>query len=198
MEQCSANGLIYGIPPFDATPTTSVLIISPSTTAVTAVTAAATTAVVDTTTINTRTQQTQARLVGCYTADASGSAAWLWTMAFSCHGIPCNSPSILIVDPAASAVDTTILSVPEVLWCEFHDRDGLGVSMSLFSMVTFIHSHRSSDAFRPHKQEHPPLPSLLALDAMRNHLPKLHNGRGIVLVCACRWFGEERMGREGK
>ncbi|EGD72571.1 hypothetical protein PTSG_12156, partial [Salpingoeca rosetta] len=36
-------------------------------------------------------------------------------------------------------------------------------------------------------------------DAMRNHLPKLHNGRGIVLVCACRWFlGEERMGREGE
>ncbi|EGD83250.1 hypothetical protein PTSG_03881 [Salpingoeca rosetta] len=41
--------------------------------------------------------------MSCYTADASGSAAWLRTMTFSCFGIPCNSHSILIVDPAASA-----------------------------------------------------------------------------------------------
>ncbi|EGD77631.1 hypothetical protein PTSG_08725 [Salpingoeca rosetta] len=87
---------------------------------------------------------------------------------------------------------------------EFHHRDGLGVSMPLFSMVTCIHSHRSSDAFRPHKQEIPRHlqvwvpPSLLVLDAMCNHLPRLHNGRDIVLVCACRWFGEERMSREGE
>ncbi|EGD80402.1 hypothetical protein PTSG_10657, partial [Salpingoeca rosetta] len=52
--------------------------------------------------------------MNCCRADASGSAAWLWTMGFSCHGIPCNSPSILIVDTAASGVDTTMLSVPEV------------------------------------------------------------------------------------
>ncbi|EGD74098.1 hypothetical protein PTSG_12361 [Salpingoeca rosetta] len=85
---------------------------------------------------------------------------------------------------------------------EFHHRDGLDVSMPLFSMVTFIHSNRSSDAFRPHKQEIPrhlqtPTKSARS-DAMRNHLPKLHNRRDIVLVCACRWFGEARMGREGK
>ncbi|EGD80002.1 hypothetical protein PTSG_10278 [Salpingoeca rosetta] len=34
--------------------------------------------------------------------------------------------------------------------------------------------------------------------AMRNHLSTVHNGRDIVLVCACRWFDEERMGREGE
>ncbi|EGD72967.1 hypothetical protein PTSG_04697 [Salpingoeca rosetta] len=38
---------------------------------------------------------------------------------------------------------------------EFHHRGGLHVSMPLFSMVTFIHAHRSSDAFHPHKQEIP-------------------------------------------
>ncbi|EGD79421.1 hypothetical protein PTSG_09990 [Salpingoeca rosetta] len=38
---------------------------------------------------------------------------------------------------------------------EFHHRDGLDLSMSLFSIVTFIHSHRSSDAFHPRKQEYP-------------------------------------------
>ncbi|EGD75354.1 hypothetical protein PTSG_06430 [Salpingoeca rosetta] len=98
---------------------------------------------------------------------------------------------------AASAVDATMLSVPEVEWCEFHHCDSLDVSIPLFSMVTFIHSNRSSDAFHPHKQVWA-LPRLLALDAMRNHLPKLHNGRDIVLVCACQWFGKERMGREGE
>ncbi|EGD81177.1 hypothetical protein PTSG_11217 [Salpingoeca rosetta] len=92
--------------------------------------------------------------------------------------------------------------VAKVGLSEFHHRNGLGVSMPLFSMVTFIHSHRS-DAFRPHKQKVPRhlqrhQPSLLVLGAMCNHLPKLHNGRGIVWVYACRWFGEERMGREGK
>ncbi|EGD75349.1 hypothetical protein PTSG_06425 [Salpingoeca rosetta] len=110
-----------------------------------------------------------------------GRCKWISGVAAdNSYGIPCNSPSILIVDPAASAADTTML--------EFHHCDGLDVSIPLFSMVTFIHSHRSSDA----------APSVLALDAMRNHLPKLHNGRDIVLVCACRWFAEERMGREGK
>ncbi|EGD79268.1 hypothetical protein PTSG_09686 [Salpingoeca rosetta] len=38
---------------------------------------------------------------------------------------------------------------------EFHHCDSLDVSMPRFSMVTFIHSHRSSDAFHPHKQEIP-------------------------------------------
>ncbi|EGD81845.1 hypothetical protein PTSG_02560 [Salpingoeca rosetta] len=132
----TSTGLIYGIPPFDATPTTSVLIINPSTTA-TAMTAAVTAAVDYTTArrlshvgtadggvlahntlpcgcdlIAARAHQAPPCLVGCDTADASGSAAWLRTMAFSCHGISCNSPSILIVDPAASAVDTAMLSVP--------------------------------------------------------------------------------------
>ncbi|EGD78401.1 hypothetical protein PTSG_09096 [Salpingoeca rosetta] len=132
--------------------------------------------------------------MNCYTADASGAAAWLWTMTFSCHGIPCNSPSILIVDPAASAVDATIL--------EFHHRGGLHVSMSLFFMVTFIHTGAATRSARTNRKYlvtfRWALPRLLVLDAMCNHLPKLHNGRDIVLVCACRWLGEERMGREGK
>ncbi|EGD78052.1 hypothetical protein PTSG_08930 [Salpingoeca rosetta] len=55
---------------------------------------------------------------------------------------------------------------------EFHHRDGLGVSMSLFSMVTFIHSHRSSDAFRPHKQEHP------------RHLQKHYRVCSLLMPCA--------------
>ncbi|EGD78220.1 hypothetical protein PTSG_09095 [Salpingoeca rosetta] len=153
------NGLIYGIHPADTTPTTSVLNNSPSTpSTAAAVTAAAVTAAVDdTTTINTRAQQTPPRLVNCDTADASGSAAWLRTMAFSCYGIPCNSHSILIVDPAASAVDTTMLSVPDVR------RDPPAQT-----------GNTSSPSGAP--------PNLLVLDAMHNHLPKLPDGRDIVLA----------------
>ncbi|EGD80403.1 hypothetical protein PTSG_11047 [Salpingoeca rosetta] len=90
----------------------------------------------------------------------------------SCDGIPCNSPSILIVDAAASAVGAAVLSVPEV------------------RRVPPAQAGNTSSASGAL--------SLLVLDAMRNHLPKLQHGRDTVLVCACRWFGEERMGREGK
>ncbi|EGD76643.1 hypothetical protein PTSG_07754 [Salpingoeca rosetta] len=100
-------------------------------------------------------------------------------MAFSCHGIPCNSPSILIVDSAANAVDTTTLSVPDVVR-GFHHRDGLDVSMPLFSMVTFIHTGavtRSAHTNRKYLVTFRGTTKSARSDAMRNHLPKLHNGR---------------------
>ncbi|EGD80135.1 hypothetical protein PTSG_10821 [Salpingoeca rosetta] len=55
---------------------------------------------------------------------------------------------------------------------EFHHRDSLDVSMPFFSMVTFIHSHRSSDAFRPHKQEIP------------RHLQGHHHVCSFLMPCA--------------
>ncbi|EGD77635.1 hypothetical protein PTSG_08727 [Salpingoeca rosetta] len=74
----------------------------------------------------------------------------------------------------------------------FHHRDGLDVSMSLFSMVTFIHSHRSSDAFRPRKQDIPrhlqvcALPSLLALMPCATTSPSCTMAG--VVCCACDVF----------
>ncbi|EGD74750.1 hypothetical protein PTSG_12398 [Salpingoeca rosetta] len=137
----ASNGLSYSIPPFDATPTTSVLIISPSSTTAAAVTAAVTATVDDTTTIN--------------------SLQAMWALQAACAV----AHSTLLYG-SANAVATTMLSVPDVVWCEFHHRDGLDVSMPLFSMVTFIHSHRS-DAFRPHTEStsspSDALPSLLIL-----------------------------------
>ncbi|EGD76928.1 hypothetical protein PTSG_07269 [Salpingoeca rosetta] len=88
--------------------------------------------------------------------------------------------------------------VAKVGLSEFHHRDGLDVSMPLFSMVTFTpEQRRVPPANRKYLVTFRGTKSARS-DAMRNHLPKLHNGRDIVLVCACRWFGEERMGREGK
>lgn len=79
--------------------------------------------------------------------------------------------------------------VAKVGLSDFHHRTGLDVSMPLFSMVEFS----ASDRRRPISQRH----FLLTFrgtrsqrsDAMRNHLPQLHNGKDIILVCACRWYG---------
>ncbi|EGD79554.1 hypothetical protein PTSG_10121, partial [Salpingoeca rosetta] len=87
------------------------------------------------------------------------------------------------------------------LQSEFHHRDGLDVSMPLFSMVTFIHTGVRTRSARTNRNilvTFRGTTKSARSDVMRNHLPKLHNRRDIVLVCACRWFGEERMGREGE
>ncbi|EGD79674.1 hypothetical protein PTSG_10659 [Salpingoeca rosetta] len=63
----------------------------------------------------------------------------------------------------------------EVGLSEFHHRDGLDVSMSLFSIVTFI-SHRSNDASTIESARS---------DAMRNHPPPQASQRQVWTLCWC-------------
>ncbi|EGD77424.1 hypothetical protein PTSG_12748 [Salpingoeca rosetta] len=76
----------------------------------------------------------------------------------------------------------------EVGLSEFHHRNGLGVSMPLCSLDG-IHSHRSNDAFRPHKQEIPrhlqvwAPPSLLALMSCSTTSPSCTTA-GTLCWCA--------------
>lgn len=80
-------------------------------------------------------------------------------------------------------------SVMKVGLSDFHHRDGLDVSMPLFSMVSFSAEERRLSVdqrkflltFRGTRSARS--------DAIRNQLPKLHNGEDIVLLCACRWYG---------
>eukprot|EP00042_Codosiga_hollandica_P054695 m.747136 g.747136 ORF g.747136 m.747136 type:complete len:368 (+) comp58961_c0_seq15:320-1423(+) len=73
---------------------------------------------------------------------------------------------------------------------EFHFRSGLDISMPLFGMVEFSAQQRQTP---PHKRRF-----LLTFrgtrsersDAMRNELHRIHNGADIVLLVACRWFGQ--------
>ena len=65
---------------------------------------------------------------------------------------------------------------------EFHHRDGLDISMPLFSMVTFTPEQRRVPAterkylvtFRGTKSARS--------DAVRNHLPRIHNGKQVLLL----------------
>ncbi|EGD81319.1 hypothetical protein PTSG_13175, partial [Salpingoeca rosetta] len=123
----ASNSLIYGIPPFDATPTTSVLIISPSTTAtaMTAVTATVTAAVDDTTTINSL----QAADTTTLDELLHGGCKWISGVAVDKDLFLRRHSMQLAIHPHRRCSRN-----------EFHHRDGLDVSMPLFSMVTFIHT----------------------------------------------------------
>jgi glucuronyl/N-acetylglucosaminyl transferase EXT1 len=76
---------------------------------------------------------------------------------------------------------------------EFHLRSGHDISMPLFGMVEFSEAQRRLPpaarkfllTFRGTRSERS--------DAMRNELYRIHNGEDIVLLIACRWFGESRM-----
>ncbi|EGD81245.1 hypothetical protein PTSG_11281 [Salpingoeca rosetta] len=128
----ASNSLIYGIPPFDATPTTSVLIISPSTTTATA---AVTAAVDETTTINS--------LQAGVTTDRSTNTADTTMLGELQHG-GCKWISGVAADNGLflprHSMQLAIHPHRRSSRNEFHHRDGLDVSMPLFSMVTFIHT----------------------------------------------------------
>ena len=72
---------------------------------------------------------------------------------------------------------------------EFHLRKQHDISMPLFGMVEFSNEQRRSPpenrrfllTFRGTRSERS--------DAMRNELYRIHNGKDIVLLLACRWFG---------
>ncbi len=73
---------------------------------------------------------------------------------------------------------------------EFHLRKGLDISLPLFGMVEFTAEQRHTPpgsrrfllTFRGTRSERS--------DAMRNELYRIHNGEDIVLLIACRWFGQ--------
>jgi hypothetical protein len=73
---------------------------------------------------------------------------------------------------------------------EFHLRSGHDISMPLFGMVEFSEAQRRLPpaarkfllTFRGTRSERS--------DAMRNELYRIHNGEDIVLLIACRWFGQ--------
>ena len=79
---------------------------------------------------------------------------------------------------------------------EFHFRRRKDVSMPLFGMVDFL----------PGQRRVPPAkrPFLLTFrgtrsarsDAMRNQLKYIHNGKDILLLVACRFFGEKNIASE--
>lgn len=74
---------------------------------------------------------------------------------------------------------------------EFHYRPGLDVAMPLFGMVEFTEEQRRTPpserkfllTFRGTRSERS--------DAMRNELYRIHNGEDIVMLIACRWYGEQ-------
>ena len=78
----------------------------------------------------------------------------------------------------------------------FHYRPGHDISMPLFGMVDFSETQR-----RVPPSERPYLLTFRGTrspgsDGMRRLLPRLHNGRDIVLACACRWYDVKGNGKE--
>ena len=85
-------------------------------------------------------------------------------------------------------------SVAKVGLSEFHFRKQLDVSMPLFAMVEFTAEQRHvAAADRSYLLTFRGTRSARS-DAMRNQLPKLHNGKDIILLIACRWFGSGSRG----
>jgi hypothetical protein len=75
----------------------------------------------------------------------------------------------------------------------FHHRAKVDVSLPLFAMVEYSPTQRHRPAA---ERDH-----LLTFrgtrsngsDQMRRHLWKIHNNADVLVVCACRWLGEDRM-----
>eukprot|EP00050_Salpingoeca_kvevrii_P008731 m.304754 g.304754 ORF g.304754 m.304754 type:complete len:826 (-) comp17278_c0_seq1:63-2540(-) len=96
-----------------------------------------------------------------------------------------------ISDAPCSAVPVGKAIIAKVGLSSFHHRREHDISMPLFSMVEFSGSER-----RKPVEDRPYLLSFRGTrsarsDAMRNQLPKMHDGKDILLLLACRWYGDE-------
>lgn len=88
-------------------------------------------------------------------------------------------------------------SIASVGLSTFHHRKGLDVAMPLFAMVEFNESVRAIPI-----SNRPVLLSFRGTrspksDHTRKHVWKLHNGKDVIVPCACRWFDSNRPDRGG-